>query len=62
MHRSLEFAQSVSDVVGNSDPADNIPTDWNPSVSTSMIVAFQVIIFQLFVKCRRTFVCRYGCW
>ena len=54
MHRSLEFAKSVGDVVGNSDPADNIPTEWNSSVSTSMIVAFQVIIFQLSVKYRRT--------
>jgi AraC-like DNA-binding protein len=31
-----------------------MPTDVCPSVSTSVMVAFQVIIFQLSVKCRRT--------
>jgi hypothetical protein len=35
-------------------------TEVFPSVWTSVIVAFQVIIFQLSVKCRRTFVRRYG--
>jgi len=37
-----------------------MPTDLIPSVWTSVIVVFQVIIFELFVKCRQTLFRRYG--
>ena len=36
-----------------------MPTDINPSVLGSVIMAFQVIIFELSVKCRRTYIRRY---
>jgi len=32
-----------------------MPMDLNPSALSSVIVAFQVIIFELSVKCRRTY-------
>jgi hypothetical protein len=77
MHRPLEFAQSVGDLVGNiirrqiidglysigtfvgdcgisSDyfrTLCEMPMDLIPSVWTSVIVVFQVIIFELSVKC-----------
>jgi hypothetical protein len=77
MHRSLEFAQSIGDLVGNitrrqmTDGLTSVgkcvgdygissdyfrtlcemPTDLIPSVCTSVILVFQVIIFELFVKC-----------
>jgi hypothetical protein len=82
MHRPLEFAQSVGDLVGNiisrqmTDDRYSVgkfigdygissdyfrtlcqmPTDLIPSV----IVVFQVIIFELSVKCRRILFHRYG--
>jgi len=37
-----------------------LPTDNIPSVYASVSVAFQVIIFELSVKCRRTVVRQYG--
>ena len=37
-----------------------MPTDLIPSVWTSVIVVFQVIIFKLSVKCRWTLFRRYG--
>jgi len=49
MHNPLEFAQSFDNFFGN------LPTDLYPSVVTSVIVAFQVIIFELSVNCRRTY-------
>jgi hypothetical protein len=36
-----------------------MPTDLIPSVCTSVILVFQVIIFELFVKCWRTLFRRY---
>jgi hypothetical protein len=49
MHNPLEFVQSVGNFVGN------LSTDLYPSVVTSVIVAFQVNIFELSVKWRRTY-------
>jgi hypothetical protein len=86
MHRPLEFAQSVGDLVGNiicrqmtdgfnfvrkfigdcgisSDyfrTLCEMPMDLIPSVFTSVIVVFQVIIFELSVKCQQTLFRRYG--
>jgi hypothetical protein len=37
-----------------------MPTDLIPSVYTSVILVFQVIIFELSMKCRRILFCRYG--
>jgi hypothetical protein len=76
MHRPLEFAQSIGDLVGNiirRQMTDNLysvgdcgissdyfrtlckmPTDLIPSVCTSVIVVFQIIIFELSMKCRQT--------
>jgi hypothetical protein len=80
MHRPLEFAQSIGDLVGNficrqmTDGLHSVgkfvgdcgissdyfrtlcemPMDLISSVCTSVIVVFQVIIFKLSVKCRRT--------
>jgi hypothetical protein len=77
MHRPLEFAQSVGDLVGNitrrqmtdglnfvgkyagdcgisSDYFQTLcemPTNLIPSVCTSVILVFPVIIFELFMKC-----------
>ena len=86
MHRPLEFAQSIGDLVGNficrqmTDGLHSVgkfvgdcgissdyfrtlcemPMDLISSVCTSVIVVFQVIIFKLSVKCRRTLFRRYG--
>jgi len=49
MHNPLEFAQSVGNFIGN------LSTDLYPSVVMLVIVAFQVIIFKLSVKCQRIY-------
>ena len=78
MHHPLKFTQSVGIFNGNIGPPTtywrqlirryshrwlwHFKTDVNPSVWSSIIIIFQVIIFKLSVKCQRTWIHRYCHW